>query len=241
MLDNLNLSKVLFIDIETVPIVRDYQELDEEWKQLWERKMHYRISEENSPESLYEKAGIFAEFGKVVCVSLGVLGTQKNKREFRLKSIYDDDERKLLSKLGEILDQFSQSSEALLCAHNGKEFDFPYLSRRFLINELKLPSLLNIAGRKPWEVQHLDTMQLWRFGDYKHYTSLQLLCKLFKIDSPKINMDGSQVSEVYYKDGDLKTISKYCQSDVLAVAQLLLRYMGKEKIKNKEIKVVEEN
>ncbi len=239
MLKQIDLSKVLFLDIETVPQAEDHSKLDEQWKELWDHKASFiRSEEETTPEELYGRAGIYAEFGKVICVSMGLFSFQGTKREFRLKSISGHDETTLLKELILILDKFYKGSEYLLCAHNGKEFDFPYLSRRILINSLNLPHLLDIAGRKPWEVQHLDTMHLWKFGDFKSYTSLKLLCKLFNIESPKNDMDGSQVSEVYYKEKNIDRIVEYCQSDTLAVAQLLLKYMGEKPILKKEIRII---
>lgn len=240
MLDHLDLHKILFLDIETVPQETSYGKLDSEWQSLWNRKSSLLHKEEESdPEILYERAGIYAEFGKVICVSFGILILKDSKREFRLKTLSGDNEKLLLEDLIQVMNRFYKGPEYLLCAHNGKEFDFPYLARRILINGLKLPHLLDIAGRKPWEVQHLDTMQLWKFGDYKNYTSLKLLCKLFNIPSPKSDMDGSQVAEVYYKQKDLKRIGEYCREDTLAVAQILLKYRGEKLLAKKEIKLVE--
>jgi DNA polymerase elongation subunit (family B) len=213
--------------------------MDEEWRSLWERKAAFLSKgEDEDAETLYERAGIYAEFGKVVCVSLAYFNLREQKREFRVTSIYGENEKEVLEETAQLLKRFNKSSDYLLCAHNGKEFDFPYLSRRMLINDIELPYMLDISGRKPWEVQHLDTMQLWKFGDYKHYTSLKLLCKLFGINSPKSDMDGSQVAEVYYKEKDLKRISEYCQEDTIAVAQLLLKFMGEEAIMTNEIKKI---
>lgn len=239
MLEHLDLSKILFLDIETVPQVADFDELDDDWKALWEHKAEFlKRSSEQTAAELFDRAGIYAEFGKIICVSVGFFVFKDAKREFRIKSITSHDEKELLIELRNLLNKFYKGSDSLLCAHNGKEFDFPYLARRMLINNIPLPSLLDIAGRKPWEVQHLDTLQLWKFGDYKNYTSLKLLCKLFGISSPKSDMDGSQVGEVYYKNKDLKRISEYCQEDTIAVAQLLLKYMGMDIMKPKEIKFV---
>lgn len=237
MLKNLALSKILFIDIETVPANSDYSEMDEGWRSLWERKAAFlKKGEDEDAETLYERAGIYAEFGKVVCVSLAYFHHREQGREFRITSIYGDREKEVLEETAHLLKRFNKGSDYLLCAHNGKEFDFPYLSRRMLINEIELPYMLDISGRKPWEVQHIDTMQLWKFGDYKHYTSLKLLCQLFGINSPKSDIDGSQVGKVYYEEKDLKRISEYCQEDTIAVAQLLLKFMGEEAIKINEIK-----
>ena len=94
---------------------------------------------------------------------------------------------------------------------------------------------MNIAGKKPWEINHLDTMELWRFGDYKNYTSIKLLAALFDIPTPKDDIDGSQVAGVYYQEKDLERIKIYCQKDTLTVAQLLLSYKGEELIKEENI------
>ena len=163
MLNQLDLTKVLFLDIETVPLEQSYQNLESDWKELWDRKASYLRRAEETEDELYQRAGIYAEFGKVICISLGFLVRDGGNREFRVKSIYGHDEKELLIELSEVLNRFYKGPDYLLCAHNGKEFDFPYLSRRMLINSVTLPHLLDIAGRKPWEVQHLDTMQLWKF------------------------------------------------------------------------------
>lgn len=232
MLYNLNFEKILFLDIETVPMVPDYNQLPEKFKKLWDKKAERLKKEENdTPDILYGRAGIYSEFGKIICISVGFM---KN-REFRIKSFYGDDELILLKEFSELLEKYYNSRDHLLCAHNGKEFDYPYIARRMLINGLPLPGILNIAGKKPWEVAHLDTMELWKFGDYKNYTSLELLTAVFGIDTPKEDIDGSMVAEVYYNENDLERIVKYCQRDTLTVAQLLLCYLGKPKIKEQDI------
>lgn len=225
MLDTINPEKILFLDIETVPAMPNYREMPEKWQKLWDNKAKYISKEEQTSEEVYERAGIYAEFGKIICICAGIISPSK---EFRIVSFYGEDEYQLLSEFCDLLNNKFNSMEYLLCAHNGKEFDFPYLGRRILINNLKLPYLLDTAGRKPWEVQHLDTLQLWKFGDYKNYTSLELLTELFDIPSPKNDIDGSQVGKVYWEDKDLLRIVKYCQNDTLAVAQLLLKFQNKE-------------
>ena len=239
MLENLDLHKVLFIDVETVALQDSYNKLEDSWKSLWDKKSEYFLKEGESPDEIYPKAGIYAEFGKVICISLGIYRKEDKKVSFRIKSFYGDDEKEILSQFCELLSKRFDKPDYLLCAHNGKEFDFPFLARRILVNRLKLPYLLDIAGRKPWEVQHLDTLQLWKFGDYKHYTSLDLLSRLFDIESPKNEMQGSDVNRVYWKEKDLEKIVNYCQNDTLAVAQLLLAYKGMDPIKSKEISVAE--
>ena len=236
MFNNLNLEKVLFLDIETVPMVSEYKLLPEPFKKFWDIKAERIKQEENDdPEKLFSRAGIYAEFGKIICISVGLI---KN-REFRIKSFYGDEEYELLKEFSEMLSKHYNPRDNLLCAHNGKEFDYPFIARRMLINGLKLPEIINIAGKKPWEVAHLDTMELWKFGDYKNYTSLDLLATVFGIKTPKEDIDGSMVAEVYYKEHNLERIVAYCQRDTLTVAQLMLCYQGKPKIKNEDIVYVE--
>lgn len=226
MLDNLNLKQVLFIDIETVPQYADFDSVAEGMKSFWEKKSSFFREPEQLPEDVYQRAGIYAEFGKVICISVGVLTGEKGAYGFKLKSYCDDDEQKLLTEFSSMLTELESKRQAIFCAHNGKEFDYPYLSRRFLINGLKLPDALDNSGKKPWEVKHLDTLELWKFGDYKHYTSLDLLTAIFNIPSPKEEIDGSMVADVYYKEKDLNKIIRYCENDVLAVAQLVMRYVN---------------
>ena len=239
MLENIKLEKVLFLDIETVPCESNFEDLDSTFQKLWEEKTQWQRKEEFTPSKYYKlKAGVMAEFAKVICISIGYLFTEKGEQHFRIKSFYGDDEFILLEKFIDLLNKKLKSNSHLLCAHNGKEFDFPFLSRRILINGLKLPKLLDIAGKKPWEVNHLDTMELWRFGDYKNYTSIKLLAALFGISTPKDDIDGSQVARVYWEENDLERIKTYCQKDTLTVAQLLLKYKGQNLIKEENIEFV---
>lgn len=235
MLEKLNLEYVLFLDIETVPQYADYSELPDNLQKLWDNKAErltkFGQDEGKKPDELFERAGIYAEFGKIICISVGFM----NGAEFRIKSFYGDDEKILLEEFSAMLSRHYNTPQHLLCGHNGKEFDFPYIARRMLINGIPLPRILDLQGKKPWEVQHLDTMDLWRFGDYKHYTSLSLLTAIFDIPSPKDDIDGSMVGEVYWKEKNLERIVEYCQKDTLAVAQILLRYMGRPLIKEENI------
>ncbi len=235
MLNDLKLENVLFLDIETVPQVSEFDELDDKFKYLWEKKAEQlkRNKPDATADKLYSSAGIYAEFGKIVCISCGFT----NGREFRLKSFYGDDEKILLEEFADLLDKHYYNSYNLLCAHNGKEFDFPYIARRMLVNGIHIPEILNLAGKKPWEVRHLDTMELWKFGDYKHYTSLELLAALFNIPTPKDDIDGSMVGHVYWVDKDLDRIVTYCQKDVITIAQLLRKYLGLKMISETDIVV----
>ncbi len=235
MFTDLNLENILFLDIETVPQNPTIDDLDEKWKTLWEKKASVlmRNKPDTTPDTLYSSAGIYAEFGKIICISCGFM----NGKEFRIKSFYGDDEKILLLEFAEMLNIHYNDKYSLLCAHNGKEFDFPYMARRMLINGISLPSILNLAGKKPWEVRHLDTMELWKFGDYKHYTSLELLAAVFKIPTPKDDIDGSMVGKVYWIDKDLPRIVNYCQKDVITIAQLFHRYLGEPLISDADVYV----
>lgn len=236
MLEQLPIENVLFLDIETVPQWPDFESVPHAFKALWEKKFKYLQHNENdTAESLFQRAGIYAEFGKVICISTGFFAGE----EFRIKSFYGDDEAEVLENFGRLLRRYFNTNEHYLCAHNGREFDFPYISRRMLVNRIHLPPLLDIAGRKPWEVRHLDTMQLWKFGDYKNYTSLALLAALFNIPTPKDDIDGSQVAGVYYQDRNLERIRHYCEKDTLTVAQLLLAYRNQKLLEKDQIVIIE--
>ena len=237
MLDHIQLEDILFLDIETTPQCPDYHQLDETTQHLWEQKSAALCKDWQTPADIYERAGIYAEFGKIICISVGfAYRLPDGQLAFRLKSCFGDDEPELLQKFSEALNRFAkQHFKMTLCAHNGKEFDFPYIARRMLINGLTLPAALDIAGKKPWETPFLDTMELWRFGDYKNYTSLKLLTHVFSIPSPKDDIDGSQVANVYWQEKDLLRIVRYCEKDVVAIAQVLLRYKGLQLIATENI------
>lgn len=238
MLDLLNLDNVLFIDIETAPMVAGYDQLPENYKKLWNRKSEYMMRKaEDTPESLFQKAGIFAEFAKVICISTGVMRTVDGKKVFRVKSFYGDDEKKVLEDFTGLLNVSFNKKEQMLCGHNIKEFDIPFLSRRLMIHGIKHPVVLDLSGKKPWEVGHLDTMELWKFGDYKNFTSLELLATLFNIPTPKDDLEGSDVARVYWIDKDLERIVRYCQKDVFTVAQLMLRYQGKALMREEDLSI----
>jgi len=227
MLQNINYNKILFFDIETVPLTYEFKDLEERAQGLWDRKTRFLQERDNlSPDELYEKAGIYAEFGKVVCISMGFVLQKEGETQIRVKSIANENEKILLQEYIDLLNSYYNSPDFLFCAHNGKEFDIPFLCRRILINGLKLPFILNVSGKKPWEIKHLDTMELWKFGDFKNYTSLDLLTYIFNIPTPKDDMDGSQVAKVFYEEKNLDRIIHYCEKDVIATIQLFRKYQG---------------
>lgn len=224
-----DIEKILFLDIETVPLVYKYSDLNENTRELWDKKWQY--NKEVSGEQQYAKAGIYAEFAKVVCIGLGFY----NQKKFRVKTIASENEMTILTEFSDLLKQHFNTSSHLLCAHNGKEFDFPFLCRRFLINNLPLPKTLQLQGLKPWNVNHIDTMDLWKFGDVKNFSSLNLLAHVFGIPSPKDDMDGSQVGKIFYEDLNLEKIEKYCKKDVITLARVYNRFMGSGNLSDDDI------
>ena len=236
---SLPLHNILFLDIETVPQFPDYGALPEDWRQLWDTKSTslLKYHEGQTHESLYPRAGIYAEFGKIICISCGVLQGNGEQRKILVKSFSGEDEKNLLQQFLEMLNKWTAGDQKYLCAHNGKEFDFPYLCRRMIINQLPIPAILNIAGKKPWEVNHLDTLELWKFGDFKSYTSLNLLAHTLGIATPKDDIDGSMVWEVYWKEKNMSRITNYCQKDVVTTAQIFLRMNNESLLREENIEI----
>jgi predicted PolB exonuclease-like 3'-5' exonuclease len=234
MLKKIKLENVLFLDIETVPLFANFSELDDSTKQLWEQKTNYQRKEEFTPEEFYDRAGIWAEFGKIICISVGYFVFKGGVRSFRVTSFYGEEDA-ILNEFKTLLETHFNKAYHLLCAHNGKEFDFPYIARRMIINKIDIPFKLNLFGKKPWEVAHLDTLELWKFGDYKTYTSLKLMTHVLGIPSPKDDIDGSEVRDVFYKENDIDRIIRYCEKDTIAVAQIILRLRNEELLINDEI------
>ena len=236
MVNKIDLSKILFLDIETVPLVYCHKDLDEKSQELWNKKTTFLQQRENlGPDEIYDKAGIYAEFGKIVCISVGFVNNASTGRQIRMKSFHHEDEETLLLQFKRLLEEHYNSPHSVLCGHNAKEFDFPYICRRMLIHGITLPGVLNIAGKKPWEIAHLDTMELWKFGDFKAYTSLALLCHVFRIPTPKDDISGADVARVYYEENDLERIKVYCEKDVVALIQLFLRMTGNDLVSEGEI------
>jgi uncharacterized protein YprB with RNaseH-like and TPR domain len=241
----MNFNNILFLDIETVSQFETYEHLPVEWKEMWDIKAQFllRNKESETSETAYGRAGIYAEFGKIICISCGCLQGSGEDKKLVIKSYCNDDEKKLLVEFADMLQKWSGDADKYLCAHNGKEFDYPYICRRMIINGIEIPEALKIAGRKPWEVRHLDTLEFWKFGDYKNYTSLKLLAKVLGVPSPKDDIDGSQVNGVYWKEKDLDRIVTYCQKDVITLTQVMLRFHCKPLLKpeNISIKYVRQN
>lgn len=247
--DSFDLYNILFLDIETVPGTADFDGLTEEMQELWAikcrtllRRPEEELEYDEMAEAFRTRAGIFAEFGKIVCISAGFLTRQADSNEplLRLKSFTNHLEASLLEDFSGLLNKHFNSPEKFaICGHNIKEFDIPYICRRMLVNQLPFPKMLDIAGKKPWETKHLlDTMELWKFGDNKNYTSLRLLAAVFDFPSPKDDMDGSDVAGVYWEDRDLDRIAAYCEKDVVATAQLFLRMKRLPVLRNDQLVIV---
>ena len=231
MIQNVPLEKVLFLDIETVPQFGKWEELDTVNQYLWEKKTKFQRKDEFTAEEFYtERGGIMAEFGKIICISVGII---EKSGKLMIKSFYGDDEKKMLEEFGEIFNR-PKLRDVILCAHNGKEFDFPWIARRFLINGMQPPLPFQMFGKKPWEIPHLDTMELWKFGDYKSFISLELLAHLFGIPTPKDDIDGSMVASIYYIEKDLFRIVQYCEKDVLTLANVFRRMRQEDLLQKSE-------
>lgn len=234
MLDKLQLENILFLDIETVPELEHFSDLDDTKKELFDLKTQYQRREDYTAEEFYERAGIWAEFGKIICISVGYFTFKSDIRHFRVTTFWGD-EIKILKDFSNLLNNHFSQPQHLLCGHNAKEFDFPFIARRMIINNISIPQKLNLFGKKPWEVPHLDTLELWKFGDYKHFTSLKLLTNVLGIPSPKGDIDGSEVARVFYQEKNIDRIITYCEKDVVAVAQIILRLRGEDLLIEEEV------
>lgn len=234
MLDKIQLENVLFLDIETVPEFETFSVLDETKKELFDLKTKYQRKEDFTAEEFYDRAGIWAEFGKIICISVGFFTFKGDVRHFRVTSFFGEEE-KILKDFSNLINNHFNQPQHVLCGHNAKEFDFPFIARRMIIKGIQIPQKLNLFSKKPWEVPHLDTLELWKFGDYKHYTSLKLLTNVLGIPSPKDDIDGSEVAHVFYVEEDIDRIVTYCEKDVIAVAQILLRLRREDLLIDDEI------
>ncbi|MBR1808518.1 MAG: 3'-5' exonuclease [Paludibacteraceae bacterium] len=240
-----SLDKIMFFDIETAPQVEEYSMLNDEMQHLWAEKTDklrafspQKYPDNATPADLWDQAAIYAEYGRIVCISVGICYMKDKEWHLRTKSFCGSDEKQILIDFFELLGKFMITPYHHLCGHNIKEFDVPYVCRRALVNGVGLPDCLRIAGKKPWEVQFIDTMELWKFGDYKSFTSLKTLTAIFGIPTPKDDIDGSEVGRVYYKEKNIDRISVYCQKDVVATTQVFLRLNGENSISKENIESV---
>jgi DNA polymerase elongation subunit (family B) len=219
---NEKINQIVFLDIETVPQYATFSSAPENYRRMWERKSAFICPDEQDMEKSYRRAGIYAEFGKIVCISTGFIQTTRHRPILSLRSFCDTKEEDLLKRFFYFLEKQGKEGRERYCAHNGKEFDFPYISRRAIIHRINLPKTFQLSGKKPWEVPHFDTLELWKCGDFKHYTSLELLAMCFGLKTPKQELDGSKVCDAYWEQKDLKQIQAYCERDVITVARVFL-------------------
>ncbi len=237
MLETIDLQQILVLDIETVSQKATYTDLPSHFQQLWMHKVRNTLKDEETAADIYPNAGLYAEFGKIICLSVGVFHHRSGQTGFRVKSFANKDEKELLVDFSTLLR--TQPANLILCAHNGRNFDFPFICRRMLINGLSIPTQLDIAGKKPWETNHLDTMELWRFGDFRSYTSLNLMAAVLDIPTPKDDISGEDVYRVYYDENNLARIRVYCEKDVITTAQILRKLRGEPLIEPEAISFAE--
>ena len=228
MIHKLPIENVLFLDIETVPQIDAWNNLDSTTQYLWDKKTKSQRKDEIEASEFYEqRAGIMAEFGMIICISIGMIDSNSGKLKIKT---FAGEEKSLLIEFCELFNA-PRMNNVVLCAHNGKEFDFPYIARRLFLFVIRPPLPFQMFGKKPWEIPHIDTMELWKFGDWKSYVSLELLAHIFGIPTPKDDIDGSMVADIYYKDGDIDRIIHYCEKDVLTLANVFRRMRQEDLLK----------
>lgn len=233
LLKNGQLRNLLFIDIETVPQYSSHDQLPNEWQTLWNEKQQiYKNIEGSAAENYLNRAGIFSEFAKVVCISLGYFHYQRELRAdvFRIKTFAAENEKQLLMDFAKLIHDYFDADKFQFCGHNIREFDIPFLCRRLMINHIPLPDMLDVSGKKPWELNDIDTLHLWRFGDHKNYTSLKLMAAALGIPSPKDEIEGKDICHEYWIKKNLEGIVHYCQKDVITVARLLMRFRNEPEL-----------
>ncbi|MEO7311890.1 MAG: ribonuclease H-like domain-containing protein [Chitinophagaceae bacterium] len=239
MLD-IHIDNLLMLDIETVSQYPGYQSMPEKWQHLWDHKVAMYLPEGDTAESFYPKrAAILAEFGKIVCISMGYFNNEGSRIQLRIKSFYGDDEKQLLQTFIQAVNKWQTVKRHMsFCGHNVKEFDLPYICRRLLVNSIGIPSYLNFQSMKPWETNIVDTMQFWKFGDFKNYISLNLLAACLGVESPKDDIDGSMVGAVYWEEQNLPRIMHYCQKDVVTVGQVVLKMKNLPLLEEAQVELV---
>lgn len=218
--------RLFYLDVETTSEKQFFSELTPAWQSLWRQKAT-RIDALKEPEELYPKAAIYAEFGKIICISIGVL--DEKHAELRIVSFYGFDEQKILVEFTRWANEFLDK-QSVLAAHNGKEFDFPWIARRLAIQGIPIPKPFQLFGKKPWDIQHIDTLELWKCGDYKHFTSLELLATVFGIHHAKSHLSGDKIHHAFWVEQDISGIAAYCSADVETLARLIGRLNASDSI-----------
>ena len=239
-MQNIRLENLLLIDIETVSEKSTFDELNEDWQILWQEKVQRTLPEDVTAAEFYpQRAAVMAEFAKVICISVGYFKREGKTFHLRVKSFYGDDEKILLQDFIAALQKMeANNNKWSFTGHNIKEFDIPFICRRLLINDIAIPPFLDFQNMKPWETNMVDTFQYWRFGDYKHYTSLKLLAAALNVPSPKDDIDGSMVGDVYFKEKNLERIVTYCQKDVVTTGNIILRFKNLSLLTDDQVEIV---
>lgn len=245
-MQHINHEDLIIIDIETASIHPDFQHMDDVWKNLWEEKVARSLPEKITAAEFYPlRAGVMAEFSKIICISMGYFNREESLH-MRVKSFYGHDEGVLLKGFLATLNKIENiNNNWCFAGHNIKEFDIPFICRRLLVNGIALPKYLDFQNMKPWETNIVDTFQYWRFGDYKNFTSLKLLAATMGVPSPKDDIDGSMVGELYWsgdeeqRASNLKRIAVYCQKDVVTTGNIILRFKNLEMVHPDDIDIVE--
>ncbi len=235
------MTELLLLDIETVPQFPSFAGMDSGWQGLFLEKIAKTVPEDITAEESYrKKAGILAEFGKIICISTAFFYENEDKQLcLKMKSISGNDEVEILRIFTDLCNKMYQHNRGFqFGGHNIKEFDIPYICRRLLINHLPLPEYLQLHDKKPWEVKMFDTLNWWKFGDNKNYISLHLLANVLGIPTSKSDIDGSMVQDVYYKENNLQRIVDYCQRDVVVTANVILRFKNLPLLLEDKISIV---
>lgn len=228
-----NILKTLFIDIETVAQKSNFGKLSPSFQNLWTHKanqLNY-VQEANVPysvEDAYVKnAAFYPEFGRIVCISIGMFIQRNTEVEFVSKSFYADNERGLIKDFLNCYQKyFNHSDRYKLCGHNVIEFIIPFIGRRSLIHGLKLPSKFNLMDRKPWQLDYVrDTLSMWKFGAFKNAVSLETLCTVFDIDTQDI-FPGEDVHRRYWEEQAYDEIMQRSKMQIRAVACLYSHLCG---------------
>ncbi len=236
-----NPHDIIFLDIETVSCFPDFETMPLLWQKNWQEKIKYSLPEGKTAAEFYElRAGVMAEFSKIVCISMGYL-MREEQLKLRVKSFYGHEECSILDSFVKTMERIEKHSRSWhFGGHNIKEFDIPFICRRLLANGKPIPAFMDFQNMKPWETNIVDSFQYWKFGDYKNYTSLNLLAAVLDIPSPKDDIDGSMVGSVYWKEKNIERIASYCQKDVVTVANVFLKFNNLPLLHDDDVELVVE-
>jgi len=223
------IESIIFLDIETVSLFPNLLLADDATKKEWARKImktNPTITPALLDDTYKEQAALHPEFSFITCISVGMVKGGK----VYIKNIFgfDHDEERTLEIFCETMQKIIEKMERLqpkLCAHFGKGFDYPFISKRMLVHGMTIPNILDSYGKKPWEITNLDTHEIWKMGGFNS-ASLSAIAHAFGIPSPKDDIDGSQVGHVYWVDSKIDRIATYCAKDVFALINIFRCMQG---------------